>query len=543
PAAAALMGNDRASNFMSLGNAFVYSDKFTYIYILKGFFTFPDLPLESMFEVSDSLDSGSVSAFLPFVSASGVIAYILMQKKKEALQKDPLVIILALSVIMMFVPCLNGLFTMLNAQYYARWFFAPVLIMCIMTAIAAGEDIALFKKTSVPCMIIAALFIGGAVLYIKISGEGDITKAVISGVIPIACLALLYSCLSDESLKDNQAKLNAVTGRTALSCLLFTAFTIAQGKMTVDREMQREYINVVFRSIDEVEELKASEPDFFRVEMCENYTNRNLMWGLGSSSSFISTVNSSLSDIHWALGFPRGVNTHIPFDHAAYRSLTSVKYYFDSPFYDDEGKREPFPILGNSVEAFETAGEIGVMNLYENNCYIPMGFTYDMYISPEELETVDARIYRSQALLEAVALTVEQQERFSDIMEHYDISQCDYDYDRLCEIAAQKRETACRDFYTDKKGFGAVFENPGNTDKLVFFSVPFDDGWAAFVNGEPAQIERVSYGFMALRCSPGVSEIRFDYTSKPLIYGVCISIGGLAVLAVYTAVCRRVGGK
>ncbi|MDE6592895.1 MAG: YfhO family protein [Oscillospiraceae bacterium] len=548
PSAAALMGNERAGNFMTVGDAFIYKDKFIYIYIIKSFFTFPDLPLESMFTVSEDLECASAACFLPFVSASGVIAYILMQKKRKALRKDVLVITLLLSVIFMFVPCLGGLFTMLNAQYYARWFFAPVLIMCIMTAVAAGDDIALFKKASVPCIAAAVIFTAGAVIYIIVSGKGNLTGALISGVIPLGCLGLLWSCLSDSSLNDNSSKLIAVIKRTALCCTVFTAFVIAQGKMTVDRMTQRDYINTALNSRQAVDSLKASDSGYFRVDMCENYINRNLMWGLGSCSSFISTVNSSVSEVQNALGYPRQVTSRIPYDHAAFRSLTSVKYYFDSPMYDEDGKRDPFPILGNAVETFDYVGEVSDMLLYENKCFIPMGFTYDHYISPEDLQAVEARIFRSQALLEAVALTVEQQEKFADILQPYDLArfaqcaqcaQCEYDCSRLVRIAEEKRRTACRDFYTDRKGFGATFENSENKDKLVFFSVPYDDGWSAEINGEPARIEKVSYGFMALRCKPGISEVRFNYTSKPLAAGAAVSLAGLAILVVYMIACKR----
>lgn len=209
------------------------------------------------------------------------------------------------------------------------------------------------------------------------------------------------------------------------------------------------------------------------------------------------------------------------------------------PVYTEEGKSAPFPILGNSSEGFELAAETEYMNVYENNCFIPMGFTFDYYASPEDIAGIEARYYRSQALLEAVVLTNEQQARFSDILSPYDISHCSYGYEELYEIASVKRETACRDFYTDRRGFGAVFENPGDRDRLVFFSVPYDKGWSAEINGQFVPIERVTYGFMAVRCPPGTSKLRFDYTSNPLKCGGVISILGAAVLAVYIILCRK----
>lgn len=538
PAAAALMGNSRAGDLISPGEAFVYSDKYTYLYILKSFFTFPDLPLEAAFHVSEDLDCASAAAYLPFVSLCGVLAYIKNHRRLRSNEGMP-VIMLAASVVFMLVPCLNSAFSGFNSQYYARWFFMPVLIMCLMTSAAAGEDIGGFKRFTFPVMGAAVVYIIGAAVLIKASGSGNMTNALITGVVPLGCTALLYSALSDNSLSDNSARLRSVTGKTALCCTLFTALVIGQGTMTIDRAAARNYIDNAIRSANEIDDLKSEDGGFFRVDMCENFHNYNLMWDMGSCSSFISTVSSSVSDVNSALGYPRLVTSKIPFDHAAYRSLTSVKYYFDMPIYTEEGKAASFEILGNSCEAFTLSGERAGMTVYENNCYIPMGFTYDYYTTPEDIAGIDARIYRSQALLEAVVMSDEQRERFADILAPYNIMGCGYDYERLYEIAAAKRETACRDFYTDRNGFGAVFENPGDRDKLVFFSVPYDKGWNARINGERADIERVSYGFMAVRCPPGVSEIRFDYTSKPLKYGCVISLAGAAVMALYVILTGR----
>ena len=63
---------------------------------------------------------------------------------------------------------------------------------------------------------------------------------------------------------------------------------------------------------------------------------------------------------------------------------------------------------------------------------------------------------------------------------------------------------------------------------LVFFSVPYDDGFTAYVNGEKADILRVDEGLMAVLCPAGASSIDFVYQAA-----------GLSASRVVTAVARR----
>lgn len=66
-------------------------------------------------------------------------------------------------------------------------------------------------------------------------------------------------------------------------------------------------------------------------------------------------------------------------------------------------------------------------------------------------------------------------------------------------------------------GFNAKIDL--DKDNLVFFSVPYDDGWSAKVNGQDVEIEKVDYGFMAVLCPAGSNDIQFTYETKGLFLG------------------------
>lgn len=71
---------------------------------------------------------------------------------------------------------------------------------------------------------------------------------------------------------------------------------------------------------------------------------------------------------------------------------------------------------------------------------------------------------------------------------------------------------------------------------MVFFSVPYEKGWTAKVNGKAVDVEKVDIGFMAVRCEAGDNSIEFSYETPGLRIGLMISAGGLLLLVIYLLV-------
>ena len=93
------------------------------------------------------------------------------------------------------------------------------------------------------------------------------------------------------------------------------------------------------------------------------------------------------------------------------------------------------------------------------------------------------------------------------------------------------------EFTATRTGFTA--KTAYDTDALVFFSVPYDDGFTATVNGVPAEVEKVDNGLMAVAAPAGHSEIVFTYHTAGLRQSVAVSAGAIVVYAVWVAVLHR----
>ena len=78
---------------------------------------------------------------------------------------------------------------------------------------------------------------------------------------------------------------------------------------------------------------------------------------------------------------------------------------------------------------------------------------------------------------------------------------------------------------------------------MVLFSVPYDLGWSAYVNGEKKDVLRVTYGFMAVECESGYNEIEFRYETPGLKVGALVTLGGIVLLTVYLVISKKKGEK
>ena len=97
------------------------------VVLLQSLFFPPDLPARANFAPDSEANWASLAAWMPLFSMTGVIGW--MQLHRRHWLKKMLWILL----VMAFVPGLNAMFQLMNASYYARWFYMLTLMMSAAT--------------------------------------------------------------------------------------------------------------------------------------------------------------------------------------------------------------------------------------------------------------------------------------------------------------------------------------------------------------------------------------------------------------------------
>ena len=91
---------------------------------------------------------------------------------------------------------------------------------------------------------------------------------------------------------------------------------------------------------------------------------------------------------------------------------------------------------------------------------------------------------------------------------------------------------SCSSFEYTKTGFTATFSS--EKTRVIFFSVPYESGWTATINGEPTNIYKVNVGFMGVVVPRGSDiKISFTYSTPGLVSGILISLLSVIILGVY----------
>ena len=67
----------------------------------------------------------------------------------------------------------------------------------------------------------------------------------------------------------------------------------------------------------------------------------------------------------------------------------------------------------------------------------------------------------------------------------------------------------------------------------MFFSVPYDDGFMAYVDGQKTEILRVDEGLMAVLCPAGTVTIDFVYQPDGIRLSRTVTLAALPVFLLY----------
>lgn len=538
PSVLMVMNNYRVNERMVGLDYILYNDKARIARIFQAFFTLSDMPARvNIFDV-DSARWASLAGYLPLFSMCGVIAYMRTRKKRDWLGWSVIVF-----VIMACVPILNSAFMLFNSSYYARWYYHPILIFALMTAKVLEEDPDQLKKGFLPTAIAGIGFLavgllpkyeGKEIVYGKLAQYPElyyIQVGVTVGMIVALC-ALIYF------IPRGKRFTTVAVSMTAVACVVCNSsevwYGVKQGNDNAD------YIerainggkNIDTAKLDAEFAYGGEDSDFYRIDTSDSVDNWCMFWDLSSMRCFHSCVDPAIMDFYAEIDQQRDVATRMEPEYYPLRSLNSVRYYFDEltdkqrSGETENPKSETVPkLLG-----FTYIDTMNGFNIYENENYIPMGFAFDYYTDDEAIKDHE-KLEKTIMLTKALVLDGNQAAVYSDYIKPYEFSDDELNYHNYINNCSERKAESCYYFRHDTNGFtGKIkLEEP----KLVYFSIPYEKGWSAKVNGEEVKVEKVNYGMMAVLVPAGDSEIVFSYSADGQTKGIALTIFGFVALAGY----------
>jgi uncharacterized membrane protein YfhO len=279
-------------------------------------------------------------------------------------------------------------------------------------------------------------------------------------------------------------------------------------------------------SVEAIEYLKSIDSGFYRIDKdyysgpsqhaSLNDAKVQKFFGTQSYHSFnqINYINfleavdivepGNEHNTRWALGLKSRPLLH---------GIVSVKYHLT--------KKQNSLFLKNGYKNMAVFGDVKIL---QNKYFLPLGFTYDSVMAKEDFEKLST--FQKHILLYQACILDISDDRIAGLKTINPLSLRDtlakYDWNMHASMVEKRKEGAFQMKFFHPNHITGVVDF--DKKKLLFFSIPFDEGWQIRVNGKVIRPILCNAGFMGVVLEKGKHEVTLRYEVPFLKTGIFFSI-------------------
>lgn len=439
----------------------------------------------------------STACYLPMVGITFVIAYV--RKHKDWLSR-----ILLILFLMSLSPLLSSVFLLFSAWYH-RWWVALVMMMTLATVLVL--DKAREYKIVSSAMINGAMIVcmWGIVKFIPFEEEFPalVFRETLFQVHTLIAMAGVILCIIGAA----KFKLND----RYMICFV-SAFAIMTTGLTI-YEYQKESES----GSEYLEEFMLGASLAVHDEQYRYISKDNMLVLPGEGAGmgcFTSTRSNAIKEFDGCFGYPTDI---LSLDKTL---ITGLSELLGGRYYVTDTKEDK-----PALQELEMKGI--PYYVYERDA-CPIGFAVSCFISEEELREISAED-RGIALLAAAVVSENEVTLVSDTLAQATADTIDFRRS-VSDYVAENSANAVHNFQRDAKGFTCTTDY--GEESYVYFSVPFDNDWTLYVDGEKSRILS-SGGMMLVRVPAGEHSLVFQYCTPFYRLGVAMAVVSLIILAAY----------
>ena len=346
---------------------------------------------------------------------------------------------------------------------------------------------------------IALTLLGGAALLLMLAKPACFTRALAAVCITAVLQYAGYIAVGDSQL---------LSGGSEVGKGVYTLFEIAEPTLA---------------------SLDLPEPDgYTRIDYSPKLRNYGLLRGQSSLTCFTSLRSSVVGRFIAMAGMGYDESTTVTptvMDPALY-ALLSVSEYHQWP--QDAAMGDIVP------EGFTYSHEENGAAVYVSEAALPMGFLQTTYTGTHH-QRMDAETVGT-VMIAAATLYDSEMAQLGDRLDR--MQQLDvYAIPDWQESAARLMANSCDAFALTDDGFTAHIN--AKEAGLVVFTIPYDKGFSAIVDGQKTDVIYCDAAFMGVWVEPGEHEIVFTYRTRGLLLGFAMSATAAAVLGAYVMLVRK----
>jgi len=428
-------------------------------------------------------------------------------------------------VVPLIFPYFRYLFWGFTGDYFRAFSYFIALVLLFLS-IQSLSQIDRGQKVNV-IVLLGSLAVALLVLYAPYGEkerviDADLRSAISVFIVVHALLILL--------MRSRQYKLFAQVGLLLVVCIeaaYLSSITVNKRDVVTSDELRKK-IGYNDYTNDAVAFLDSVDRSFFRVNK-DYFSGPAIHASLndGMIQKFKGTTSYSSFNQKYYIRFLQGMNIIREGDEGGTRwapglgnrplllSLASVKYGLT------KGQQSAW--LGQGYEYLKTVGDVHILR---NRFYLPLGFGYERYIRASDFGKLspaqkDRIIQKSVVLGDEVRDDLGELQRFFpfDTASSYSFNEYEKDLSTL------RKDTLSISEHNQNLIRGSITVE---RSKLLFFSIPYDRGWSAKVDGKKVDILLANIGFVGVLINKGEHKVELDFDPPYLLPGVLVSLGSLA---------------
>lgn len=430
-------------------------------------------------------------------------------------------------LLLIYLTPLNGVFSLFSDSYYTRWAYALTLCFIICTLFYLRDfGLPSFRSVIWYCIIVYGFYslFSGVSIFWQYRYAGDfastrILRLVLDLILMVVnAFSLVIICMKTKKGGPIKYLLIAVFICTYLQFFVYTL-------------QQSDWIDSESGEISETDFFIRHE-EFHSEDFFSYRSNFKVETGSGRPSCNFGLIcnRPSIGTYHSVMNVLTKKWNNIVGD-----SVFSQRAFYPENFVESFEALMSVKDLIHISDKIEDgvvdsgrASKRGLFSVYESDHYIPMGFTYDKYVitdSIEELAHSDRQADIPKLVLSALAIKKSDEKELSQYLRKGDIG-LNVSLDSLVE---KRRVEVCKKFEGNSMGFDAdIFLDSA---RVVFFSVLADDGFSAYIDGEPTRIFETNLGLSSVIVPAGRHEISFRYLPPGIVIGSVLSLMGFLITA------------
>lgn len=505
-----ISGNPRSESSFYLQNL-VYDTR-NLLFIIKGII-FPGDVMRSQSILLDS-NFNSTSCYLPLFGALFAIMYAF--KKRDWLRN----LLIALSVITIF-PMLQLVFVLFKGEFiYQRWWYMLVIVMALATSLVLEriDEYPIVKFASIYAAFIGAFYL--AIRYLKFDQAASKIIYHQDRFSFFALIAILGALALMILHLIKQLKFIPVLGLTMACCVLTTFMTLSYYRKGTN--------TFAYMAQYKTGEKLKTINDQYRYNSANNILT--MTGEAGGTGSFSSTVENSSREYDMLFDNYRITETRSAVLYHNYTINTAMSgnstddarvLLLGGKYVITQDKNVP-----NIVKRYESDGEKYYVQEIKA---CPIGFAVDEYMTKSSLMKLPVE-KRALAMMNAAVIDGSDLSYVDDFAKKYDGKVSAKEKYKYVGRTVKER---VKNFKRDNTGFSCSTDY--KKGKLVWFSVPYDKGWNATLDGKKLEIIK-SAGMMAVKVPKGEHDLVFKYHTPGFKLGIIVSIISFIVFGIYTAI-------